>query len=196
MVVAPARGRGAAPAALVVLTGLLVLLGACSEAALGAPPQAAEEELKAAFLFNFAKYVEWPADIVAERPSIDLCVLGDDLLHDALQQTLRGKVVRDKPIGIRRLASAQGAAGCHVLFVAGAHHDDMPGIVALVQRHHVLLVGEGPEFLAHGGAIAFGVEDNRLRFDVDADAASSAGLKLSSQLLKVARHVSRRDGGS
>lgn len=174
----------------------LLLLCAMLFPGLGQSAQPArEEDVKAAFLYNFAKFVEWPHDMVAQRGSIDVCVLGDDRLHEALERTLRGKVVREKPIGPRRLDSAEQSGNCHLLFVSSDHLHDMPVIVDLVERHHVLLVGEGEHFLDYGGAIAFRVENNRLRFDVDDDAAARAGLKLSSQLLKVARHVTRKDGG-
>lgn len=176
-----------------LLAGVLLVL-AFAAAAPGAPPEATEHELKAAFLFNFVKFVEWPPEALDRRASLEVCVLGDDLLHEALQRSLRGKTVRDKPIATRRIASLQATGECHVLFVSSAHHDDMPAIVPLVRLHHVLLVGEGPRFLAAGGTIAFDVENDRLRFDVDTDAATGAGLKLSSQLLKVARNVSRKGG--
>jgi len=192
VVVAPRRGAAVRGALLAACALALVGVGR----ARAAPPEATEHELKAAFLFNFAKFVEWPPETVATRPTIDVCVLGDDLLHEALQRSLRGKTVGDKPIATRSLTTVEATAECHVVFVGRPHHGDMPSIVALVQRHHVLLVGEGPAFLAAGGAIAFDIENNRLRFDVDTAAASSAGLKLSSQLLKVARNVSRKDGGA
>lgn len=154
---------------------------------------AGEYELKAAFLFNFAKYVEWP-DEVGGTPATPVCigVVGPDPFGTTLERMLAGKTVHGRPIALRRFASADAVRECHVVFVS-ADAEDLAGDAGW-HRPGALTVGETAGFLRRGGVIAFAMEAGKLRFAVDAVAAERAGLRLSSQLLKLATQVTKEGG--
>ncbi len=166
-----------------VLLVLLPLAALGSRA--GAEGQAGEYELKAAFLYNFAKFVEWPAD--AGGGAICLGIVGPDPFGPTLERLLAGKTVHERPLAIRRFASADAVEPCHLLFVSAAAASTYPA--EIWTRTGVLAVGESDAFLSAGGVIAFTMEGNKLRFTINAGAADRAQLKLSSQLLKLAVRV-------
>jgi uncharacterized protein DUF4154 len=152
------------------------------------PPS--EYELKAAFLFNFAKFVDWPSNSFAnpEAPFL-VCVLGPDPFGGALDGALRGKVVAEHPVNITRVKHVADLVGCQILFVAASESRHLPEILAKLRGHCVLLIGETDDFASSGGAIQFTLEDNRVRFFINPDAADRAGLKISSKLLALAKIV-------
>jgi len=152
------------------------------------PPS--EYELKAAFLFNFAKFVDWPSNSFAnpEAPFL-MCVLGPDPFGGALDGALRGKVIAEHPVNVIRVKHVADLAGCQILFVAASESHLLPEILAKLRGHCVLLVGETDDFASSGGAIQFTLEDNRVRFFINPDAVDRAGLKISSKLLALAKIV-------
>jgi hypothetical protein len=186
MVVSPPRRTRVRPALAAALVALLACLASRTPAL--AQPAAAEYELKAAFLYNFAKFVEWPEGGAAAEP---LCigVVGEDPFGPTLDRLLAGKTIHDRPITIRRFASVEAVTSCQLLFVSAATAPTIPRETYC--RPGVLAVGESDDFLAAGGVIAFTMEGNKLRFSVNVAAGERAQLKLSSQLLKLARRVVR-----
>ncbi len=151
-----------------------------------------EDEAKAAFIYNFAKFVEWPDEAFASGDAFIVGVVGDDPFAGVLDRVLRGKVVRDRPLAVRRIARAADVAGCHVIFVGEGRQ--LPDLLQALAARPVLTVGAREEFATQGGMIGFLVEDQRLRFEVNLDAAERANLRISSQLLKLATRVIRREG--
>lgn len=152
-------------------------------------PSAHEYQLKAAFLYNFVKFVDWPSQALPERSdTLAMCVLGDDPFGEVLE-SIRDKPVKGKRLAVRRIASVKDAGGCHVLFVPSAEEKLLPQVVQTAQQASMLTVGETERFTAQGGMINFVVEKNKLRFEVNADSASRAGLRLSSHLLSLAKVV-------
>ncbi len=150
-----------------------------------------ESQVKAAFLLNFTKFVEWPEAAFEDAHSpIAICVLGDDPFGSALDQMVEGEVVGGRKLLVRRIKQPPPAKLCQVLFVS-AITKDVSKILANLERG-VLTVGEvGDNFLRAGGVISFTVEDRHVRFDVNQTAAENAGIKLSSRLLRVARLVEK-----
>jgi hypothetical protein len=143
------------------------------------PPN--EYELKAAFLFNFAKFVDWPPNAFASPDaSFLVCVLGTDPFGGALDDALRGKVIAEHPARVSRIKRVADITGCQILFVAASESHLLP---------EVLVIGETNDFASSGGAIQFTLEDNRVRFFINPDAADRAGLKISSKLLALAKIV-------
>jgi hypothetical protein len=140
-----------------------------------------EYQVKAAFLFNFLKFVEWPA-AAADSPWV-IGVLGHDPFGDVLDQTVLGKVINGRRVEIRRYSRLNDVKDCNVLFIGRVEfeHSGVP-----VQKG-LLTVGETPGFLKSGGIINFYLEDKHLRFEIRATAAHSAGLQVSSQLMKLGR---------
>lgn len=149
-----------------------------------------EYQVKAAFLLNFTKFVEWPSSAFATPDSpLAICILGGDPFGGALDQIVEGEVVNGRKLVIKRLTHAPPPKTCQVLFAAKSEKD-IANILAAVGPG-VLTVGEGESFLRDGGIIAFVIEDRRVRFDIKETAAAHAGLKLSSKLMNVARFVEK-----
>lgn len=149
-----------------------------------------EYQVKAAFLFNFAKFVEWPADAFAKPGDpLAICVLGKDPFGESLDQVVRGETVNGRPLVVRRPRQALEARGCQILFLAGLERQRQDEALAAVEGASILTVGEGDGFLASGGVIRFVLEQNRVRFDVNLAAAEASRLKLSSRLLSLAHTV-------
>ncbi len=152
------------------------------------PPS--EYELKAAFLFNFAKFVDWPPNTFAgpDAPFL-VCVLGTDPFGGALDNALRGKVIAEHPASVSRIKRVADINGCQILFVAASESHLLPEILAKIRGQFVLVIGETDDFASSGGAIQFTLEENRVRFFINPDAAGRAGLKISSKLLALAKIV-------
>lgn len=152
-----------------------------------------EYQLKAVFLMNFAKFVEWPA--TALRPgqsALTICVLGEDPFGHDLDDAVRGQTAADRAIAVRRISQISREETCHVLFVSSPERERAERALATVRNAPVLTVSEGDDFVVAGGIIALVIEDNKVRFDINLDAAEHAGLKVSSKLLKLARNVRER----
>jgi hypothetical protein len=154
----------------------------------------AEESLeygvKAAFLLNFAKFAEWPeGSAQAAAPVVSICVLGRDPFGDNLEKVVAGRSVGGRPVELRRYRDADGIEACHVLFVPASESSRLGSVFERLHGAPVLTVGESAEFGRRGGLIRLFVEDNRARFEVQLGVAETNRLRLSSQLLGVARVV-------
>jgi YfiR/HmsC-like len=166
------------------------LSGGATVADAGPQTGAAEADIKAAFLFNFTKFVEW-SDGAAAGP-FQICTLADARFDAVLAHTLSGESTDGRPIVRVTPEAPEFASACHILFISRGEDSRVGRWVAAVQGHPVLIVGESKAAADAGAEITFVVEDNRVKFDVNEDAASRAGLKISSKLLRVARRVTAR----
>lgn len=161
--------------------------------AVGVPARAAlpatEYEVKAAFLYNFARFVEWPREALGppEAPFV-IAVLGTDPFGEVLDRTMAGKRVAGHPVEVRRLDDPERARHAHILFVSASERDRV-SIIVKATGENTLTVGETGDFARSGGMICFRVEDRRVRFEINPGRAEQARLKLSSQLLKLATIV-------
>jgi hypothetical protein len=151
-----------------------------------APPPVSEYEVKAAFLFNFAKFVEWPGQ---ERGSgsVTIGVVGFDPFGETLDQVVRGKMVGSKSIAIRRFADLEQMESCDILFIGRTESSTLDEILKALEGTATLTVGEDEEFVRKGGIIRFFTQESKIRFEINLDAAEYEGLRLSSRLLQVAR---------
>jgi hypothetical protein len=151
---------------------------------------ATEQGVKAAFLLNFTKFVEWPAASEQSRANEDflVCVLGESSIATALEGIFKGETAGGRKVAVRRLAKP--GEYCEVLFIPGTERNQAE--VLRQAGPGVLTVGEAPSFLQDGGVIRFVVEDRRVRFDVNRGAAERASLRISSRLLRVARSSIRQ----
>jgi hypothetical protein len=156
-----------------------------------------EDDVKAAYLFNFGKFVRWSAPAGGAQ-SFDICVVGQDGIAQVLQRTTLHEQMDSRPVAVRRLASAADARGCAVLFLGGAEDARIEKDVAALAGADVLTVSDAPRFLERGGMIQFLLENNRVRFAVNLGAVDRTRLQLSSELLKVAVSVTgaRRGEGT
>jgi hypothetical protein len=171
-----------------IAAGLAGLLAAAQAARPQASPSL-EYQVKAAYLFNFVKFVEWPSRALPPGSDLRVCVLGADPFGSILDDTLRGEAWNGHRLVLVRLPSAADARRCHVLFVSRAEQGRVREALGRVGRESVLTVSETPSFLDRGGIINFVVQENRVRFDVNLGAAARAGLTVSSKLLRVARNL-------
>lgn len=171
----------------VIVLGLAILAG--SE--LLVAQEALENDVKAAFLFNFTKFVEWPAGAF-ERPDdpMRVCVVADASFVASVDRILAGETVRGRSLR-RVVPQASDLPHCHVLYVGETERVDT--LLSPIARAPVLTVGESARFLDRGGAIAFILANDRVRFDVNLKAADRAGLTISSKLLRVARDIRERE---
>ena len=157
-----------------------------------APPS--QNEVEAAFLLNFTKFVEWPADAFATSDSpITICIFGEDPFGTVLDQTIEGEVVQKRSVAARRVWDLPRPQSCQVLFFSWEEQDTR--LLLRDLSPGVLTVGEDSRFLRDGGMIQFVIEGRHVRFDINEKVAAAAKLRLSSQLLKVARSVQSSDAG-
>lgn len=140
-----------------------------------------EYQVKAAFLFNFLKFVEWPP-AAGGAPWV-IGVLGPDPFGDKLDVTVRGKKVNGRAVQVRRFAHAGDVKDCNILFIGRAEFERFGAIV----QPGLLTVGESSAFLKSGGAINFYLDDNRVHIEIRQEIARAVGLRVSAQLLKLGR---------
>lgn len=153
---------------------------------------APEYEVKAAFLFNFTKFVEWPpAAFIDEHSQLKICVLGENPFGKTLH-SLMGEEVGGRRLSLMRLESLNNLESCHVLYVSRSERDRLGQILAGVRNAPVLTVGDMPGFIDQGGMINFILEGSKVRFDINQEAAERTGIKISSRLLALAKHVKGR----
>lgn len=170
---------------------LAVLLSTAAQA-----QSATEYQVKAAFLFNFARFVEWPADAFSSADSaLQICVLGQDPFGRDFEQVIVDKTVNGHRIEIAHPDGVPQARACQILFVAVSEKAPFPSILHGLKGASVLIVGDTPGFAALGGAINFVIDDGRVRFEINLKAAQLAHLKLSARLLTVAKVVLNGEPG-
>jgi len=179
-----------------LLAALSLSAPAAPAAAARSPEKELEYKVKAAFLYNFAKFVEWPAAVFPEpRSPFNLCVLCDDPFGPSLDQTVAGESIDGRPIAVQRGARLAELKGCHLLFVSRSERERQRESLAALRDSAVLTVGDAGRFLDDGGMIDFVLEGNRVRFEVNLAAVEKSRLKISSKLLRLARVVRPEAGG-
>jgi hypothetical protein len=146
-----------------------------------------EYEVKAAFLFNFAKFVEWPPDAFADsKAPIVIGVLGDNVFGNNLEKVINDRKVNNRGFQFRVFDSVTEATHCQILFISASKKNDFAKIVAALHNASVLTISETDGFLKAGGMINFLFEGNNVRFQISDEAAKKARLSISSKLLSLA----------
>lgn len=158
----------------------MVLDGAC----LADSPQ--EYEAKAAYLLNFSRYVSWPA---SDNGPMAVCVLGQDPFGEVLERALQGRNSNGRPLLARRLLLPEQAQGCQLLYISQNEERRLPDWLTSLKDKPVLTIGESPRFIRDGGMINLLLVRNTVRFEINLDATSRVGLKVSSRMLGVAENV-------
>jgi hypothetical protein len=156
------------------------------------PSATAEDDIKATFLFNFTKFVEWPA--TDRTGPFRICTVAEPAFGTAVDRTITGESAGGRPIEHVTPPTPEAARTCQILFVGRLHADRLERWMAAVRGAPMLVVGESRAAWDRGAHINFVVDENRVKFDVNPDAASRSGLTVSSKLLRVARTVARRGG--
>jgi hypothetical protein len=173
---------------------LVLTLTASVPAAADDTPVSIEYQVKAAFLLNFTRFVEWPDGAIEDTAPFAVCTLVRNPFDRVLEETLRGESWNGHAFELRTANDAAEAARCHLLFVPRAEAARFVGLVDRLAGTAVLTIGESPEFLDRAGIVNFVLEKNRVRFDIDAAAADRAGLRVSSRLLRLAQTVRNAPG--
>jgi hypothetical protein len=149
-----------------------------------------EYEVEAAYLSNFGRFVEWPAR-PAPREPFNVCVFGQDPFGPLLDGALKGENIGGAPLVAKRLSGMDEASGCRILFIGSSKEAQLAAVLAALGTSNVLTVSDIPGFTRRGGMIQFVLDGNRVRFEINSNAAKRAGLALSSQLLKLGFGVRR-----
>jgi len=171
--------------------GCCVLLLACLFRIAAAQPKPAltPDDVEAAYLYNFGKFVAWPPEAGAGSRPFSICILGRDDFGGKLDGLIAGETIQGRRIVARRLPSVATADSCQIVFIGESEEAHLVKDLDALARKPVLTVSSLPVFLNRGGMIQFVLENNRVRFAVNLPAAQETGLSLSSELLKVAVYV-------
>ena len=152
--------------------------------------ETSEYLIKAGYIYNFAKLVEWPAAAARKGQPIVIGVLGNDGFAGVLDRAVNGKKIDDRPLLVKRLKTKEAKdCGCQMLFVAAAESANADELIQSQKGASVLTVAETPDFANRGGMIALVLQDSSVRFIINVDAAKQAGLSISSRLLALATVV-------
>jgi hypothetical protein len=191
------RARAALVLAVAELLAAYAPLRARPAGADQSPSAPTEFQVKAAYLFNFLKFVEWPDD-----PGMDphgkwvIGFVGDSPVGDELMHLAEGKNVQGRELQVKKMQSADNLRACHILFISESEKKRLPSILTALHGSSVLTVADMDHFIGSGGMVEFLIEDARVRFSIDLDAVSHARLKISSKLLAMARVVGGADRGT
>src|SRR5258706_543067 len=154
--------------------------------------QPTEYQVKAACLFNFAKFVDWPPTAFPQPASpIVIGIMGENLFHDDLARVVQGKTINNRPLVINEINSLSEATNCHILFISSSEKKRLREILPSLRNSSVLTVSETDHFTELGGMINFFAEGKKVHFEINVEAARNAGLKVSSRLLGLASRPPR-----
>jgi len=178
----------------------MLRLATCAMLALAVPqafaqlPAAQEYQVKAVFLFNFTQFVDWPADAFSDAQTpIVIGVLGDDPFGAYLTETVRGEKVNNRLLAVQRYRHVEDIQACHVLFISQSEVGHLDQIIAGLKNRSILTVSDVDSFARHGGMIRLVTENNHIRLRINVQAAKSAGLIISSKLLRAAEITGGKD---
>jgi YfiR/HmsC-like len=163
------------------ITALLLLIGVVCLA-----QDVTEPALKAAFIYNFAKFTNWPDEVPNAQPFV-MCVLGDTAVGDALERTVSGRVIDGHPVVTSRVDAAASKRGCHILYVSGVTASEAGTLVAGLRDGPVLTISDIAGFTDVGGIAQFFFDQGQLRFRIRLESAKRARLQISSKLLTLAK---------
>lgn len=170
-----------------IRTLLLVVLLAAESRFSRAAPVASDLEVKAAFLCSFAEFVEWPTTESADH--VTIAVLGTDPFGPLLEETVRTRALQTKTLVLKRVATPDEALRAQIVFVCASEKARLADVLRALSGGGILTVSDIDGFARRGGMVGFVLEQRRVRFEINAEAAEKAGLRVSSRLLNLARLV-------
>jgi hypothetical protein len=148
-----------------------------------------EYQVKAAYLLNFARFVEWPIDALPAASQLEIGIVGDNPFGAALEEVMRGRSANGHPIHLRHLHWDDVLTSCQIIFISASEEAHLPEILRHLGQDSVLTVSDIDRFSLRGGVIEFRMVGNRVRFDINREPAIAARLTISSKLLSVARAI-------
>lgn len=168
---------------------MLVALLSCAPAfSMADDSQTTEYKVKAAFLYNFSRFITWPEHDRQKDGKFNLCILGRDPFMELLDP-LSGKSVQKSSLNIKRLTTLDQSHACQIIYVSQTGNRNLEYIMSALKDQPVLTVSDIEDFTAYGGIIQFKLVDNKVRFNINIDNANHAGLTISSKLLSLATVV-------
>ena len=157
-------------------------------------PKVSEYQVKATYLYNFGRFVQWPTtDSVAKGGSFPICVIGQDPFGPDLDAILTGENIDGKAVVAKRVSKPQDAVSCRILYISSSEESRLKEVLVALDKAEVLTVSDMPDFSRRGGMIQFVLKEGRVRFEINLASAEAARLIVSADLLKVASNV-RKDG--
>ena len=194
--ISPGHKPGRTPASRLRLTIMALAWGLlacpCSWAQ---RPKPSDYQVKAAYLYNFGRFVEWPRVATTKSGPFTVCVLGHDPFGSTLDATMAGETIAGRNVVAKRISVPEESVNCEILFLSAAEAGRLNKIMEGLDKAAVLTVSDMPQFAQRGGMIQFVLEGNQVRFEVNLTATQHAGLTLSSDLLKVATAVRKNPAG-
>ncbi|HTQ30471.1 MAG TPA: YfiR family protein [Opitutaceae bacterium] len=176
-----------------VLAAIFVLGGL--RAAADPEPATREYQIKAVFLFNFVQFVDWPPQAFPQPQSpLVIGILGEDPFDSYIDEAVRGEKVNDHPLVVQRYRRPEDIGPCHVLFISRSETGHLAHVLTSLKGRSILTVGDMAGFAERGGMIRFVTENNKIRLQINVDAARAADLTISSKLLEPAQIVTPGNG--
>ncbi|HTX43061.1 MAG TPA: YfiR family protein [Acidobacteriaceae bacterium] len=175
-----------------MLLALIWMIGAANARDAAEAERPSQQDVEAAYLYNFGKFVRWP-QIAAQGP-LTICVAGRDSMSQEIARLVTGETIEGRPLQVRTPDSAERVEGCSILFIGAPQSDRVAEFLSAASGKPVLTVGDTPDFLVRGGMIQFVLVEDHVRFSVNLAAATHSNLQLSSELLKVALAVQGQPG--
>ncbi|MGB6131192.1 MAG: YfiR family protein [Acidobacteriaceae bacterium] len=175
-----------------LLLALIWMLGAANARDTAEAERPSSDDVEAAYLYNFGKFVRWPQ--VAAQGPLTICVAGRDSMSQEIVRLVAGETIQGRPLEVRTPDRAERVEGCSILFIGSPDSDRLNEFLSATSGKPVLTVGDAPDFLARGGMIQFVMVEDHVRFSVNLAAATHSSLQLSSELLKVALRVQAQPG--
>lgn len=172
----------------IVSISVLLALLLCGSPIAAQPRQPGEYDVKAAYVFNFAKFTQWP-NASGSQDSFSICVMGEDSFHGALEGIVAGEQLNGKKVAVRHVSTVHEASECRIVFISKSESYRYKLVIGSLASAPVLTVSDLPDFAQDGGMIQLLLQGDRVKFEVNLEAAQKAHLSLSSQLLKVATKV-------
>jgi hypothetical protein len=168
-----------------------LVLGALLATA-GRGQQVNEYQMKAAYIYNFAKFVEWPEHTFkSDTDPMAICVLGEHTLFRTLEEALNGETIEDRKLIVHEVSDVQQALACHILFIGSSDLKYLRSVLRDLKTTGILTVGEAENFTAEGGVANFTLEGNKVRIEININAAGRQKLRISPKLLSLAQIVKK-----
>jgi hypothetical protein len=169
--------------------GVAVLAALVGCIAPGLAQDVTEPALKAAFIYNIAKFTEWPEDVLPTAATFTACVLGDASVAEALERGVKGRLIWGRSVKVVRIQFGGPLRSCHLLYVSRALSAEVEALVGSLQGAPILTISDVDDFSRLGGITYLFFENGKIRFDLDLATAKRARLQLSSKLLVLAARV-------
>ncbi|MCG2722708.1 MAG: YfiR family protein [Thermodesulfovibrionales bacterium] len=144
-----------------------------------------EYRVKAAFIYNFLKFIEWPA---ANNPSLKICVIGEDHFGNDIREMLSG-TVNNRKLSVKNISDYGELKKCNLVFINHSEEDHLAELVNIAREYHIVTIGDTDGFAQQGVMINFYLQENKIRFEINNDAARRSGIRISSKLLNLAKIV-------